>query len=325
MNRGGVAVTTVLAVAVVAITSCTVARTGTTAPPAAAVSAAKVDLSFRIDSATASSAASVVQRLHVLNGDTIYDGPLAVTYVTAMYVNIDRTKPLPAGCGMHLADTDPTIPEVVTCRRQVRLKPKQEVTLDIPLTVTPQARFAGRTRGLAMAAPAADSGVVDTNLSDNWDYAQLRVLPPTPPTPPGSPIDLYLTYDVPALSENKPTAVDFHYSRTGPGHTVSGVRFTFVTPFYVNHHGVLPPGCRMRLTDSDPLVPEIVTCSLPPLPPGATRAVSVPLTLLQNAPHGPIGGLALVAPAAVDGGAAAVETWQIDNFLPVTMVNISTP
>ncbi len=320
MNRAGFVAVTVLTLAAVAMSPSAGARTGPAAPPAAA----EVDLSFRIGSATASSEDSVVQRLHVRNGGTTYDGPLAVTYVTAMYVNIDRAQPLPDGCGMHVADTDPTVPEVVTCRRQVRLEPGQEVTLDMPLTVTPDARFAGRTLGLAMAAPAADSGVVDTNLSDNWEYAQLRVLPPTPPTPDGSPVDLYLTHDVPALAENKPAAAEFHYGRKASGPAAGRVRFTFVTPFYVNHHGTLPPGCRMRLTDSDPLVPEIVTCSLPPLPPGATRSVSIGLTLVRDAPHGQVGGLALIAPAA-DGGLTGVETWQIDNFLPVTMVNISTP
>ncbi|ONI88179.1 hypothetical protein ALI144C_06880 [Actinosynnema sp. ALI-1.44] len=324
MNKAGVVVMAVLAVAAVAIPPSAVVRIGFAVPPGSAVAAAEVDLSFRIDSATASSQDSVVQRLHVRNGDTAYDGRLAVTYVTAMYVNIDRAQPLPDGCGMRLADTDPTVPEVVTCRRQVRLEPEQEVTLDMPLTVTSDARFAGRTLGLAMAAPPADSGVVDANLSDNWEYGQLRLLPPTPPTPSGSPMDLYLTHDVPALAKNKPTTADFHYSRKAPGRAAGGVRFTFVTPFYVNHHGILPPGCGMRLTDSDPLVPEIVTCSLPPLPPGATRSLSIPLTLVQDAPHGQVGGLALVAPAA-DGRFAGVETWQIDNFLPVTTVNISAP
>jgi hypothetical protein len=320
MNRARLMVTTVLMLAAAAMSPSAVARIGPTAP----TTTAEVDLSFRIDSATASSEDSVVQRLHVRNGGTTYDGPLAVTYVTAMYVNIDRAQPLPDGCGMHLADTDPTVPEVVTCYRQVRLEPEQEVTLDMPLTVTPDARFAGRTLGLAMAAPPADSGIMDTNLSDNWEYAQLRVLPPTPPTPDGSPVDLYLTHDVPALAENKPAATEFHYGRKESGGPAGGVRFTFVTPFYVNHHGMLPPGCEMRLTDSDPLVPEIVTCSLPPLPRGGTRTVSIPLTLVQDAPHGQVGGLALIAPAT-DNGLAGVESWQIDNFLPVTMVNISTP
>jgi hypothetical protein len=50
--------------------------------------------------------------------------------------------------------------------------------------------------------------------------------------------------------------------------------------------------------------------------------VSIPVELLDHAPHGHIGGLAQVAPTT-DGG-ADVETWQIDNFLPVTAVNITT-
>jgi hypothetical protein len=74
----------------------------------------------------------------------------------------------------------------------------------------------------------------------------------------------------------------------------------------------------------DPLVPEIVTCTLPPLPPGLTRSVSIPVTLVANAPEGQIGGLGLVAPATaeLDG---ATETWQIDNFVVVNALNITPP
>jgi hypothetical protein len=283
-----------------------------------------VNLSFRIDSATAPREGTVVQRLHVRAGDGGFTGTAAVTYVTPMYVNIDHTKPLPVGCAMRLDEPDPTIPEVVTCRVAERLDVGGEFTLDMPLVVTSLARFTGRTRGMAMVAPVAGSGVTDVNLSDNWEFAQLRVLPPAPVTPPGRPVDFYVTHQVPALMGGVPGAVTFQYGNKGPKIDGGGTHLTFVTPFYVNHHGVLPPGCAMRLTDGDPLVPEIVTCTLSPLPPGLTRSVAIPVTLVANAPEGQIGGLGLVAPATAERD-GATETWQIDNFVVVNALNITPP
>jgi hypothetical protein len=285
--------------------------------------AGEVDLSFRIESATVPRGGTAVHRLHVRNGETAFAGPVALTYVTPLYVNIDRAEPLPDGCAMHLEAPEPTVPEVVKCRITGQLQALQEIVLEMPLAVTPRARFEGRVLGLAMAAPAAESGALDANLSDNWEYAQLRLLPPAPETPPGNPTDLYLVHDVPALAANRPGALRFHIGNKGPSPALGGTHLTFVTPFYVNHHGQLPPGCTMRLTDADPLVPEIVTCALPPLAPGATRSVSIPVDLVDHAPHGQIGGLAQVAPTTADRG-TDVETWQIDNFLPVTAVNITT-
>lgn len=284
----------------------------------------EVDLSFRIESATIPRDGRAVHRLHVRNGETAFDGPVAVTYVTPQYVNIDRARALPDGCAMHLEAPEPTVPEVVTCRITGHVHASQEFVLEMPLAATPRARFEGRTLGMAMVAPAAETGILDVHLSDNWEYAQLRLLPPAPETPAGNRADLYLTYDVPALTEDRPSEATFHIGNKGPTPALGGTHLTYVTPFYVNHHGQLPKGCTMRLTDADPLVPEIVTCALPPVAPGATRSVSIPVHLVDRAPYGQLGGLALTAPTTAD-RTADVETWQIDNFLPVAVLNITTP
>lgn len=120
-----------------------------------------------------------------------------------------------------------------------------------------------------------------------------------------------------------PGAVTFHYGNKGPQAMRGGTHLTFVTPFYANPAEPLPPGCRMRLTDADPLVPEIVTCTLPPLPTRARASVAIPVELVAGAPQGTIGGITLIAPTA--GRATESDTWQVDNFLPTNIVNITQP
>jgi hypothetical protein len=105
--------------------------------------ATEVGLALRVDSVTAPREGSVVQRLHVRNGDVSFDGPVMVTYVSPMYVNIDHD--VPDGCTIRLRDPDPTVSEVVTCHVTGHFDAGAEFTMDMPLTVTSRARFVGRT------------------------------------------------------------------------------------------------------------------------------------------------------------------------------------
>ena len=314
--RGVSRVTTLLVAAVLAVPP-----TGDEQPADNAVQGG-VDLSFRTDSVATAPGRTGVQRLHIHNGgSSAVTTPVAVAYVTPVYVNVDRTRPLPAGCAMRLRAPEPTVPEVVTCRITPNLPPGAEMTLAIPLAVTTRARFVGRDLGMAMVAPAPGTGSADVNLSDNWNYTFLTVLPPTPKAPEGNRVDLYLTYDVPAMTTTSPSAMTFHYGNKGPQPMRGTTHLTFVTPFYANHAEPLPPGCRMRLTDADPLVPEIVTCTLPPLPARTRTSVAIPVELVIGAPQGTIGGITLVGPAASRGTES--DPWQVDNFLPTNIVNIT--
>jgi hypothetical protein len=106
---------------------------------------------------------------------------------------------------------------------------------------------------MAMVAPVP--GTSDVNLSDNWNYTFLTVLPPTPEAPGGNRVDLYLAYDVSAMTTAGPGAVRFHYGNKEPQAMRGSAHLTFVTPFYANHAEPLPPGCRLRTRTPHPRHP----------------------------------------------------------------------
>lgn len=139
-----------------------------------------VDLSFRTDSVAIAPGRTGVQRLHIHNGgSSAVTGPVAVAYVTPVYVNVDRTRPPPAGCAMRLRAPEPTVPEVVTCRITPNLPPGAELTMEIPLAVTTRARFVGRDLGMAMVAPAAGAGSADvTSATTGTTPSSPSCLPP---------------------------------------------------------------------------------------------------------------------------------------------------
>ncbi|WP_370948739.1 hypothetical protein AB5J62_14605 [Amycolatopsis sp. cg5] len=288
------------------------------AAPAAPLRVAppRPDLTLSSNALSVAPGAAGVQTLRVANvGSAEVTDPVTLTYVTPTYLNVDHDQPLPSGCEMRLTDPDPTIPEVVTCRIPGPIAAGKEVTVGIPVAATTRVRFVGRVRGMAMAAPTG----ADADLGDNWNYAQVVITRPTPKLPDGNPVDLYLTNAVPAVSDGQPGKVTFTYGSKAPHEAKGDIRLTYVTPFYVNvdHAKPLPSGCKMRLTDRDPLVPEIVVCSLKPLKAGKTGSLAIPVELVKGAPPGPLGGMALIAPAT------DVERGQIDNFLAANVVNIT--
>jgi len=286
-----------------------------------------VDLTMSPDPVAMAPGGTGVQNLKVINsGETDFAGPFAVTYVTPTYVNVDHTKPLPAGCEMRLTDPDPTIPEVVTCRITEPIAAGKDLSVGIPVTATTRVRFVGRVRGLAIAAPATESGHSDIDLGDNWNVAAVTVTRPTPNSPAGNQIDLYDTNTTPALSDDKPDAVTITYGNKGPEDMRGNTQITYVTPFYVNvdHNKPLPDGCKMRLVDPDPLVPEMVVCTLEPLKANTTATVAIPLQLVPSAPLGLLTGSCHVAPPTVD-PVVDVERSQVDNVVPCNVVNINPP
>ncbi|SDW27378.1 hypothetical protein SAMN05421504_101128 [Amycolatopsis xylanica] len=287
-----------------------IALAAPSAPPRTA------DLTLSSNALSVAPGATGVQTLRVLNGGSAeFAGPVALTYVTPTYLNVDHDKPLPAGCEMRLTDPDPTIPEVVTCRIPGPIAAGKELTVGIPVAATTRVRFVGRVRGMAMAAPTG----ADADLGDNWNYAQVVITRPTPKLPDGDPVDLYLTNTVPAVSDTQSAKVTLTYGSKAPYEAKGDLQLTYVTPFYINvdHAKPLPSGCKMRLTDRDPLVPEIVVCTMKPLKAGKTGSLAIPVELVKGAPPGPLGGMAAVAPVS------DVERGQIDNFLAANVVNIT--
>ncbi|MFD8498542.1 hypothetical protein [Amycolatopsis sp. NPDC059657] len=286
------------------------------APAVAPRAVAPADLTLSSNALSVAPGATGVQALRVANaGSAEFAGPVALTYVTPTYLNVDHEKPMPAGCEMRLTDPDPTIPEVVTCRVPGPIAAGKELTVGIPVAATTRVRFVGRVRGMAMAAPTG----ADADLGDNWNYSQVVITRPTPKAPEGTPVDLYLTNAVPAVSQTQPAKVTLTYGSKASHDLKGDIQITYVTPFYVNvdHAKPLPSGCKMRLTDRDPLVPEIVVCTLKPLKAGKTGSVAIPVELAKGAPPGALGGMALIAPVS------DVERGQIDNFLAANVVNIT--
>jgi hypothetical protein len=268
-----------------------------------------------------------VQNLRVINnGATDFAGPVAVTYVTPTYVNVDHDKPLPGGCTMRLTEPDPTIPEVVTCSITGTIAAGKVLSVGIPVAATTRVRFVGRVRGLAIAAPAEESGHSDVDLGDNWNVTAVTVIRPTPEPPAGNQIDLYQTNATPALSDDQRGDVILTYGNKGPRDMQGDTQITYVTPFYVNvdHSKPLPDGCEMKLTDSSVLVPEIAVCTLKPLKAKTTGSVAIPLALVPGAPLGTLTGSCLVASPTVN-PIVDVELSQVDNVIPCNVNNINPP
>jgi hypothetical protein len=304
-----------------------VTQAESTVGAAAIPRAQDVDLALSSNLPAIAPGATGVHALRVINnGAADFAGPVAATYVTPTYLNVDHTKPLPGGCTMRLTEPDPTVPEVVTCRITKAIAAGKDLSIDIPVVVTTRVRLVGRLRGMAIATPATESGHSDVDLGDNWNPAQVTISRPTPKTPEGNLVDLYQTNAAPALSNDQPGAVTVNYGNKGPRDMLGNVQITYVTPFYVNvdHSKPLPRGCVMRLTDPDPLIPEIVVCTLKPLKAKATASVAIPLKLVPGAPLGPITGTSLVAPPSVN-PVVDVERSQVDNVIPSTIVNINPP
>ena len=291
--------------------------TGTAAMPATAAPL-RADLHISAGATQLQPGQAGVQRVTVDNSGPAAAPSVLLTYVTPMYVNIDRSQPLPAGCRMKLTDPDPYIPEIVTCTLPT-LGRNAHLTVGMPLKVTTTARFTGPDYPMAMVRP---QGVQEANITDNWTTAPINLVQSTtaPAKPAGHLVDLWTTSDIPPLSAGHRGQITFLYGNKGP-RMRGTTQFTFVTPFYVNvdHTRALPPGCTMRLRDADPMVPEVVHCAFPGLSAGQQRRLVVPLALVAGGPHGVAYSMAVIAPDNIHD----VERDQSDNVAGPGVLNIS--
>ncbi|NGN62837.1 hypothetical protein G5C51_02830 [Streptomyces sp. A7024] len=89
------------------------------------------------------------------------------------------------------------------------------------------------------------------------------------------------------------------------------VRLTYVTPVYVNvnEKADLPRGCRMKLADADPYLPQVVSCTLPRLAAGAKKKVTFPVTMTKRARFvGPNFGMGMARPVGTS-DADPTDNW----------------
>ena len=302
-----------------ATTNCS-ANTNTTAPTPESVSTAPagglsgINLALSTAGSSIASGKTGLQTFTIANSGTTTQGASILTYVTPFYVNIDRGRPLPAGCSFRLEDPDPTVPEVVRCTTPAGLEQNKEVQLSIPVEVTTRTRFVGTNRGMAIVAPAQGSPDKETDLTDNVARPIITVIPPSPELPNATVGGLYGTADHPAMAPDQRKLTTFSSGNAGPNDMTGEVTITYLTPFYVNvdRGQPLPAGCGFRLEDPDPTIPEMVTCKRPALTKGKEDQVQFPLVALPGGPRGTQIGGALVAPAS----ASDVDFDQIDNITP---------
>ncbi|OXM50360.1 hypothetical protein CFP71_28445 [Amycolatopsis thailandensis] len=248
----------------------------------------------------------------VNNGSAATTGGTRVTYLTPAYVNIDRAKPLPAGCELRFEDQDPTVPEVLTCVLPAGLAPAAPVTIDVPVAVTTRARVTGVIRGRVSALPVPGSADVEADPADNWTLAYLTATQPTPALPEGNKVGLYLTHAMPAQAKDGTSTLTITYGNVGPADTAGAVRVTVATPFYTNVDRAkpLPEGCAFQLEDPSPGIPEIVTCEVPALKVEQQRTLDVPLKAVDGGPKGIVLGPTIISPAS----SSDVDTDQTDNL-----------
>ncbi|MFD7731676.1 hypothetical protein ACFV6F_14970 [Kitasatospora phosalacinea] len=292
------------------LTAAPAAGAGRAAPPDGAPS-----LNLVASAAKTAAGHATVQRLTVANAGGPAARGVRFSYVTPIYVNIDHTVPLPDGCRTVLSDPSSYVPEIVTCDLPA-LGAGAEENVDIPLAVTITACFTGPALGAVTVEPSTGA---DGDPTDNWVIPTLQITEPGP-EPGGRKVDLWHTSDVPAISETRPATVDLDYGNKGPA-TLGRVRIVFVAPFSTTTSDPdrpLPPGCAPLLATGDPLVPEAVSCDLPPLAEGEERHLRMPLRLLPGAARGFRYGLSVIAPDNVH----ETEADQIDNPSGPGILNI---
>lgn len=104
-------------------------------------------------------------------------GEVTITFLTPFYVNFDRGQPLPAGCSFRLEDPDPTVPEMVTCKRPALTKGKED-QVQFPLIALPGGPRGAQISG-ALVAPASASDA-DFDQIDNITLAGAQIISPLP-------------------------------------------------------------------------------------------------------------------------------------------------
>lgn len=278
--------------------------------PPSASAAQPVDLTLYYDAPAVPAGGSATQTFTVVDSGPSATGPAQLTITTGAFVTVPT---LPTGCGFLYqdADSDPTVPSVVRCAVP-GLPPGGSVDLRLPVSAAAGAT-AGETYGAATLLPTG--GVADQHLADNIGWPSVLVTDPVAAVPPvtARAADLYLTTDLPAVAVGSPAAETLTVGNRGPQAGAGPVRLVVVTPPLVRA-GALPAGCAFRYDSPDPGAPQVIGCSLAPLPVGATTAVRLPLAPAFGSPVQTSWGVADAFPDRA-AGSTDVDPVPANNFV----------
>lgn len=251
---------------------------------AAATAAGAVDLSLSATHPEIAPGATGSQTLTVGNSGQSASGDVRIVYALPLYANVGGA--LPNGCTLLYDNPDFTISQIVQCLVAGPAQ-NQQTSIAIPLQVSPDAPIAGYG-GAAMVVPAAP-GDVEQHINDNMTSAGFTATAGAPVPIVGSrnPVDLYVSTKLPDLLTSAPANEVITVGNKGPNATTEPVLVTFITQQFVNHVNPLPAGCSMLYANTDPAVPEIVQCLIPPpLAVNAEVSLAIPFRLVPGAPSG---------------------------------------
>lgn len=272
---------------------------------AGAAQGARIDLNLFYDAPAIDPGGHGTLNLAV--GDTGPDatGPAALTLTTPVFVSVDQSRPLPAGCAMAYASGDPEVPDVLRCVIPAPAHGKLR-TVSVPVTVD-TAAASGTTYGEATVVPAANSPDIEQRMADNIGWPSVAVTGSggvTHAPARGHVTDLYLSTTLPALAVGRPAPATFTIGNRGPDATTGPIRLVVATPPFVQvdePHG-LPSGCDFRYSSPDPAQPQILRCVLPTAEPsGGQLAVPIPMAALWGAPVQTLWGISAVFPDRTSG------------------------
>jgi hypothetical protein len=262
---------------------------------------ARIDLQLYYDEPVIAAGGTGRQTVTVINSGADATAPVDLTITTGVFVVVDPTSRLPRGCGFLYQDADPdeTVPEVVRCvLPPLRHDDSADVTL--PLAVAAGAA-AGDTFGTATTLPQPGSPDIDQHVADNLGWPSVVVTDPSasPSGPTNAQVtDLYVTTDLPAVATGEPAAETLSVGNRGPQHGAGQIRLVVVTPPLVrlSTDEPMPAGCGFVYDSPDPAAPELVRCSITPLPVGGTTTVRLPLAPVFGSPVQTSWGVAGVFP-----------------------------
>jgi len=180
-----------------------------------------VDLFLAGDYPAAPQNGVAVVTLTVGNAGSPTTSDVHLTYATPAHVNIDRSRPLPAGCAFVYTNLDHTVPEVILCRIP-GLGTGQTRTFQVSLRVSAVAPPV-QTYAMAMVLPAQGSADVERYITDNIITTGVNISSDALP-PPGR-TNLFMSADHPVIGA---AGAEFTYivGNNGPDATTAPVTLT---------------------------------------------------------------------------------------------------
>ena len=291
------------------------------ASPIVQTDVAKVDLNLSVEVPGIAPGQSGEQTFTIQNNGQSMHSHVVLTYTTPIFINIDRTKPLPAGCVMRYQNQDFQVPEIVRCTLPP-LAQNASQHFSIPITVATRAP-AGPTFGTSIVLPEDGSVDAEQYITDNLAPLGVAVAKiPSQPEPAATGLDLYLAGSTPAIGQGQTQDVTFVIGNRGTKANTGPIRLDFATPLYINASSTkpLPTGCELLLKDPDPAIPEIVECSLPQqVAPGHQIEIRIPVDLVPKGPLGQQFGLSIVT-ADTKHGSTDVDNNLVNNLYEPSVI-----